>query len=140
MPNIEMLIDSISQHFLNTQNGQQSYFPTIDLKNASSYLQLRKGTAKHCNFNIICGESTCTYRYKTGFYDLTDVPAEFQKAIYYTLVGLQSTYCFHDDIIIVSTGSGSDLFNYFNKGLKKLDEDKMRIILQKCHFAETETE
>ena len=36
MPNIEMLIDPISQHHTNTQNGQQAYFSTIDLKFANS--------------------------------------------------------------------------------------------------------
>ena len=65
MPGIEMLIDSISQHLTNTQNGQQAYFSTIDLKYAYSQLQLNKDTAKHCNFNIISGESTGTF--KTGF-------------------------------------------------------------------------
>ena len=28
MPNIDMLIDTISQHLINTQNGQQAYFST----------------------------------------------------------------------------------------------------------------
>ena len=32
MPNIDMLIDTISQHLTNTQNGQQAYFTTLDLK------------------------------------------------------------------------------------------------------------
>ena len=34
MPNIEMLIDTISQHLTNTQNCQQAYFTTLDLKYA----------------------------------------------------------------------------------------------------------
>ena len=49
--------------------------------------------------------------------------AEYQKAMDYTLIGLQNTYCFLDDIIIVSTGSGSDHLAYVTKSLKKLDED-----------------
>ena len=73
MPNIDMLIDTISQHLTNTQNGQQAYFTTLDLKYAYSQLKLHHDTAKHCNFNIICGESTGTYRFKTGFYGLTDM-------------------------------------------------------------------
>ena len=32
MPNIEMLIDSVSQHPTNNQKGQQAYRSTIDLK------------------------------------------------------------------------------------------------------------
>ena len=140
MPNIEMLIDTISQHLTNTQNGQQAYFTTLDLKYAYSQLKLHHDTAKHCNFNIICGESTGTYRFQTGFYGLTDMPAEFQKAMDYTVIGLQNTYCFLDDIIIFSTGTEADHLAYVYKCLKKLDDDNLRINLQKCHFAKSEIE
>ena len=46
MPNIDMLIDTISQHLTNTQNGQQAYFTTLDLKYAYSQLKLHHDTAK----------------------------------------------------------------------------------------------
>ena len=88
MPNIEVLSDSISQHLTNTHYGPQSYFSTLDLKYAYSQLQLHKDTANRCNFSIIFRESTGTYRFKTGFYSLSDWPAEFQKDMDYTLVGL----------------------------------------------------
>ena len=52
MPNIDMLIDSISQHLANTQNGQQVCFSAIDLNYAYSHLQLHKDTAKPCNVDI----------------------------------------------------------------------------------------
>ena len=68
------------------------------------------------------------------------MPAEFQKATDYTLVGLQNTYCFLDDIIIVSTGTGTDRLAYVTKCVKKLDEEYLRVNLQKCHFAKTEKE
>ena len=68
------------------------------------------------------------------------MPAEFQKAMDYTLVGLQNTYCFLDVIIVVSTRSQFDHLSYVYKCLKKLDKDNLRIIPQKCHFAKTETE
>ena len=89
----------------------KAYF-TLDLKYAYSQIKLHHGTAKHCNFNIMCGESTGTYKFKTGFYGLTDMPAEFQKAMDYILIGLQHTYCFLDDIIIVSTGTETDHLAY----------------------------
>ena len=66
------------------------------------------------------------------------MPAEFQKAMDYTFIGLQHTYCFLDDIIIVSTGNETDYLAYVTKCLKKLDEDNLRINLQRCHFAKTE--
>ena len=130
-----MLIGSVSQHLTNNQNDQQPYFSSIDLKYAYSQLQLPKDNSKHYNFKIICGESTGTYRFKTGIYELTDMPADFQKAMYYTLVGVQNFYCFPDDIIIVSTGSESDHLIYVTKSLKKLDADKLRNNFQKSQFA-----
>ena len=95
-------------------------------------------TPDNTKFNINCGESTGIYRFKTRFYVLTDMPAEFQKAMNYAILGLQNNYCFLDDIIIVSTGSESDHFSYVIKCLKKLDENNLRINLQNCHFAQTE--
>ena len=45
------------------------------------------------------------YKIHTGFYSFTDMPAAFQKMMDYTLVGLKSTGCFLDDIIIDIRGS-----------------------------------
>ena len=42
MPIIDMLIETISQHLTNTQNGQQAYFTTLDLKYAYSQLKLHQ--------------------------------------------------------------------------------------------------
>ena len=130
MPTFEMVIDSISQYLTNTKNGQQHTLkrPLVNYNYTD--------TAKHYNFNIICGESTGIYRFKTCFYGLTDMPAE--KAMDYTLVGLQNTYCFLDDIIIVSRESESDNLNYDTKCVKKLDEDNLRINQPKCQIAKTE--
>ena len=83
-----MLIDSKSQHPTNTGSNQQAYFLTIDHKYACSQLQLREETAKHGNINIICGESTDTHRFKARFYCLTDIQAEFQKAMDFAPVSL----------------------------------------------------
>ena len=45
---------------------------------------------------------TGSYRLKTGFYGLKDMPAEFQKAKDYTLIGLSNTSFYLEDILIVS--------------------------------------
>ena len=79
MPNIEMLIDTISQHLAHTQNGQQAYFTSLDLKYAYSQLKPHHDTAKHCSFNIICGESTGTYRFKPDFMVLQIGQQNFRK-------------------------------------------------------------
>ena len=86
MPNIDSLTDSISLNIKDSNHGDNVYFSTIDLKYAYSQLNLHPDTARPCNFNIICGDATGTYRFKTGFYGLTDKPAEFQKAMDSTLV------------------------------------------------------
>ena len=108
MLNIDNLIDTIQQT-LNTNASQETaYFSILDLKYAYSQLKLDPENSRHCNFNIVSGEGTGTYLFITGFYGLTDKPAEFQKAMDLTLVGLNNTYCFLDDIIVVSRGSKED--------------------------------
>ena len=52
---------------------------------------------------------TGMYRFQTGFFGLTDMPAEFQKAMDYTLIGLENTYCFLDHILIVKRIGGKTL-------------------------------
>ena len=140
MPNIDNLTETIQQN-LNTNASQETaYFSTLDFKYAYSQFNLDPETARHSDFNIISGEGTGTHRFITGFYGLTDMPAAFQKVVDYTLVGLQNTHCFLDDIIIVSRGSKEEHLKLVYKCLKKLDEDNLRINLSKCHFAETEIE
>ena len=140
MPNINNLIDTIQRNFNTTASQETTYFSTLDLKYAYSQLNLDPETARHCKFIIISGERTGTYRFITGFYRLTDMPAAFQKVMDYTLVGLQNTYCFLDDIIVVSRGSKEEHFKLVYRCLEKLDEDNLRINLPKCHFAKTEIE
>ena len=81
---------------------------------------------------------TGTYQFKTGFYGLTDEPAEFQKAMDYTLIGFKNTFCFLDDIFIVCKGSEEDHFQLVLDCLKKLDADNLCNNLPKCHFAKQE--
>ena len=120
MPNIDKLIDTIQQ-ILNTDASQETaYFSTLHLKYAYSQLNLDPETARHCSFNIISGEGSGTYRFITGFYGLTDMPVAFQKVMDYTLVELQITHCFLDDIIIVSRGSKEEHLKLVYKSLKKI--------------------
>ena len=140
MPNIDNLIYTIQQNLKTTASQETAYFSTLDLKYAYSQLNIDPETAWHCNFNIISGEGTGTYRFITGFYGITDMAAAFQKVMGYKLVGLQNTYCFLDDIIVVSRGSKGEHLKLVYKYLKKLDEDNLRINLPKCHFTKTEIE
>ena len=80
MPNIDSLIQTISQT-LSTAPQETAYFTKLDLQYAYSQLNLYSDTARHCNFNLLSEDMTGTYCFKTGFYGLTDMPAEFQKQL-----------------------------------------------------------
>ena len=112
----------------------------MDLKYAYSQHNLDPERARNCNFKVISGEGTLTYRFITGFYGLTDMPAAFQKVMDYTLVGLDNTHCFLDDVIIVSRSSKEDHLKLVYKCLKKLEDDNFRINLPKCQFGKTKIE
>ena len=139
MPNIDSLIQAISQT-LSTAQQETAYFTTLDLQYAYSQLNLHSDTARHCNFNLVSGDMTGTYRFKTGFYGLTDMPAEFQKAIDCTLAGLINTICFLDDILIVSRGAIEQHLDLVRKCLMKLDQENIQFNLAKSHFAKDKIE
>ena len=86
MPNIDNLIETIQQNLNKNASHETAYFSSLDLKYAYSQLNLDPETARHCNFNTISGEGTGKYRFITGFYGLTDMPAAFQKVMDCTLV------------------------------------------------------
>ena len=138
MPNIDTLIESISQQNSAPASQNTTYFSTLDLKYVYSQLNLDTNTPRHCNFNIISGDTTGTYRFQTGFYGLTDMPAEIQKAMDYTLIGLKNTYCFPDDILVVSMGSLEEHERYVTSCLRRLDDENLKINLPKCHYAKLE--
>ena len=81
MPNFETLMDSISQIISNykIEPADKIYFSTIDLKYAYSQLNLHPETAKHCNFNIVSGDMTGTYRSKRDFMVLLTCLPSFKR-------------------------------------------------------------
>ena len=62
MPNIQELIDNIALQLTSKESGEV-WFSSLDLKNAYSQLQLCTDTSKQCNFSIVGGETTGTYRF-----------------------------------------------------------------------------
>ena len=103
MPNNHELIDSAAQIITKDAPGKV-WFTSLDLKDAFSQLPLSSVTSSQFSFNILCGDATGTYRFKTGFYGLTDMPTEFQKAMDCTLQGLEGVICNLDDILVVTKG------------------------------------
>ena len=62
-------------------------------------------TAKHCNFQIIGGESTGTYRFVTGFYGLTVMPRALHKVMDILLARVREVFVFIDDLLILTKGT-----------------------------------
>ena len=140
MQNIDCLMDKIAQSISESSHEGEVLFSTIDLRYAYNQLPLDEATAKQCNFNIVGGQATGTYRFITGFYGLTDMPPEIQKAIDNTLKSLRDTYSFLDDIIIVFGGGIKSHKEKIFKCLQNLDQENLSINLEKCLFAKNEIE
>ena len=92
------------------------------------------------NFSLVSGNMTGTYCFKTGLYGFTDMSAEFQKALDCILAGLNKTFCFLDNILLVSRGRIEDHLDLVRKSLIKLDEVNLRINLQNGHFTKDQIE
>ena len=138
MPNIDTLNESISQQISAPALQNTAFSSKFDLKYAYSELKVDSNTANPCNFKIISGDMTGTYIIQPGLYGLTDMPAEFQKAMDYTLIGLKTTHCFLKCILIASKGSEVEHKHYILNCLRRLDDKNLRISLPKCHFIKLE--
>ena len=76
MPNLLEKLDVAAQ-IINTDTPGEIWFTSLDFEYAFSQFLLSDLVSSHWNFSIVCGESTGTYRFKTRFYSLTDIPKEF---------------------------------------------------------------
>ena len=74
-------------------------------------------------------------RHGNRLLELTDMPAEIQKAIDLTLTNCKSTYAYSDDIPIVTKGSLELHKNILQTVLQKLDEKHLALSIDKCKFA-----
>ena len=134
MPNMHELIDSAAQIITRDTPGKV-WFTSLDHKNAFSQLPLSDLTSCHCNFSILCGEVTGTYRFKNGFYGLTDMPTEFQKAMDCTLQGLEGDICYLDDILVVTKRRVEDHNVLVKRVMDRLNEEGWALKLSKCEFS-----
>ena len=134
MPNLEHLVDLVAEQLDNEEQGKALY-TSLDIRYACGEVPLEEETAKHCNFQIIGGKTSGTYQFITGFYGLTLMPTEFQKAMDQELGNLPTTYVFLDEILIVTKGSKEKHFEVVRQVLKRLDNAKIRLKWGKCNFA-----
>ena len=134
MPNIDLLLDKIAQ-VVKSGKTKQTLFSKLDLRYAYSQIQLDQKTREQCSFSLIGGNATGTYQFQTGFYGLTDMPADFQKAIDLTLTNSTNAYAYLDDILIVAKGSTELHQQKLKAVLDRLDEENLAISLKNCKFA-----
>ena len=106
MPNIEELMDTVGQT-ISEWKPVNVYFSTMDLTYTYAYgqLPLSPETSVQCNFLLVGGKSTGTYRFQTGFYGLTTMPAEFQRVMDKILSEFPQAHAFIDDILAVTKGT-----------------------------------
>ena len=95
MPNLDKLLDMVAKK-LDNENGE-AWYSSVDMTYAYGQVPLHSLTAKHCNFQIIGGESTGTYRFVTGFFGLTVMPTEFQEVMDYLFAKFREVFVFIDD-------------------------------------------
>ena len=104
MPNMEELMDTVGQTISERKPGDV-YFSTMDLTYAYGQLPLSPKTGVQLIFHL-CGEkSTGTYRFRTGFYGLTTMTAEFQRIMDTVLSEFPQAHAFIDDILVVTKGT-----------------------------------
>ena len=130
MKNIKCPKDSIAQSIRQSSHKGDLWFSTIDLRYAYSQLPLDEDTAKQCNFSIIGGQATGTYRFNTGAYGLSH---DLEK----TLLNLTNTFSFLEDIIIVTGWGIENHKDKLYKCLDRLNEENLARRIYKCHFAKT---
>ena len=82
----------------------ETLYASVDLKYAYGQVPLDQETAKHCNFQIVVGNATGTYRFLTRYYELTIMLTEFQKIMDKVLQKHQNTFALIDNILIVTKG------------------------------------
>ena len=104
MLNINELVDTIGQLISEKKQGEV-FFTTMDLTYAYGQLQFSEETSVHCNFSLVGERLTGTYRFRTGFYGLTFMPAEFQRVMDSILNEFPQANAFIDDILVTTKGT-----------------------------------
>ena len=139
MPNIEELMDTVGQTISERKPGDV-YFSTMDLTYAYGQLPLSPETSVQCSFLLVGGKSTGTYRFQTGFYGLTTMPAEFQRVMDTIFSEFPHAHAFIDDNLVVTKGTEIEHISTVERILRKLDCENMSLKLTKCQFARRECE
>ena len=111
----------------------------MDLTYACGQLPLSLDTRVQCNFSLIWGKSTGTFRLKTSFYGLATMQAEFQRVMDSIFSEFLHAHAFIDNIYFLKDRK-LNTYRRSRKKLKKLDKLNMAQNLTMCKFAQQEFE
>ena len=89
---------------------------------------------------MIAGQANGTHQFQTGFYGLTNMLAEFQKAIDLTLNNEKDTFAFLENILIISHGTKDQHIEKLKRVMDELDEEKIAILVNKFKSGSKEVE
>ena len=106
-------------------------YSSVDLKYAYGQVPLLESTARHCNFQLLGGKSTGTYRCITGHYGLTIMPTEFQKVMDLTLVNIDCTFVYIDGKSIVTKRDENVHMQKVREVMKVLDKPNVQLKVYK---------
>lgn len=126
LPRIDDILDQLSN---------SKYFSTLDLASGYHQVLINKQDKEKTAFSTAKGH----FHFLRMPFGLKGAPATFQRLINNTLQELIETECFVylDDIVIYSH-SVKEHLNKLHNIFKKLDQAKLKLQPQKCHFFKPE--
>jgi RNase H-like domain found in reverse transcriptase/Reverse transcriptase (RNA-dependent DNA polymerase)/Integrase zinc binding domain/Integrase core domain len=120
--------------------GQATIFSTLDLR--SGYHQLPLDSKDRCKtafWGVNASGQDCLYQWKVLPFGLKNAPAEFQRVMDRTLMGLPYAKCYIDDILVFSN-SVSEHEEHLRQVFWRLREAGLKLHPKKCKFFCTEVE
>ena len=133
MPNLDNLINMFAEELEKSEG--EGWYSSVDMTYAYGQIPLHELINRHCNFQIVGGKSTGTYRFTIGYYGHTVMPTEFQKLMDLTLANIISVFVYIDDILIVTKGTKQQHVNKVREVMRILDDANLQLKAGKCIIA-----
>ena len=129
------MTDKVAEMVNDIKEGE-IWFTSLDMHYAYGQTVLHPETAKHCNFQIVGGESTGTYAFNTGCFGLDIMPPEFRKIsiTYFTRGRTHSqsstTYWWSPK------EPKKNIWKKVEETIRVLEEARVQLKLEKCQTAQ----
>ena len=108
IPKKDELVDNVAAQILIDFTGE-FWFTNLDLKYAYIQLLLDNYTSNQWSFIIIKNNIVGTYHFFSGYYELDDMPNEFQRVMDSTIGTIPIKNCYLGDLLVASKGSFREL-------------------------------